>query len=57
MTDEENERIWRGVHPLRAWVSRLTPCLPPNMHPPDEARRAHGKHGYCADRLHNVKRR
>jgi hypothetical protein len=56
MTDEENERIWRGVHPLRAWLLRLT-GRDTKRHPQDKARAVHGKHGPGSERLHNVKRR
>ena len=56
MTDEENERMWRGVHPLRAWMLMCRLWSSPPRHPKDQARKRHGKHGKRAERMHNVKR-
>ena len=55
MTDEENERIWRGVHPLRAWMLRMARRLPP-WHRHDRARAVHGRHDRSAETMHDVKR-
>ena len=56
MKRKEKEHIWRGVHPLRAWLLRLT-GRDTKRHPQDKARAAHGEHSRGSDRLHNVKRR
>lgn len=55
MTDEKKDHIWRGVHPLRAWMLRLTGRAKP-VHPQDRARQHQGRHHRTAERLHNVKR-
>ena len=56
MKRERKEHIWRGVHPLRAWMLRLIGRVKP-WHPQDRARAVHGRHHRGAERLHNVKRR
>jgi hypothetical protein len=56
MKRKDKERIWRGVHPLRAWMLRMIGRATP-WHPQDKARAVHGKHGEKSDRLHRVKRR
>ena len=56
MRDEDERRIWRGVHPLRAWMLMCRLWSSPPRHPRDEARKQHGEHGEKSDRLHRVKR-
>jgi len=53
---EDKEHIWRGVHPLHAWLLRFGGRWH-RWHPEDRARAAHGQHGVIAEHLHNVKRR
>ena len=56
MKRKDKEHIWRGVHPLRAWMLRMVARVNP-WHPQDKARQHHGRHTRKAERLHNVKRR
>ncbi len=57
MTRKDKDHIWRGVHPLRAWMLTCRLWSYPPQHPKDQARKKHGEHGKTAERLHNVKRR
>ena len=55
MKRKDKDHIWRGVHPLRAWMLRMVARVNP-WHPQDKARQHHGRHHKTAERMHNVKR-
>ena len=56
MKRKDKEHIWRGVHPLRAWMLMRRLWSSPPRHPKDKARKKHGKHGKKAEKMHNVRR-